>query len=74
LFLEGLVMNTNKGIETGVARRRFGGSLDSIAEGLMALLLSVVAVGAFVHEWRPAAGAPVDSIARYHTVSHSRRG
>jgi hypothetical protein len=72
-------MNTNIGYGFGEThlqgrdRHRFGGTLDSIAAGLMALLLSAVTVGAFVHEWRPS-GPQVESIARYHDGLRSPRG
>ena len=57
----------------GLDRRRFRGSLDSITEGLMAVLLAVGIAGAFVHEWRPSAG-PIDSIAHHHTARATPRG
>jgi hypothetical protein len=72
-------MNVNTGYGFGQAhaegrdRRRFGGTVDSVAAGLMALLLSAVTVGAFVHEWR-APGTQVESIARYHDGLRTPRG
>jgi hypothetical protein len=65
--------NTTYGNRFRLGRHRFGGTFDSIAEGLMALLLSAVTIGAFVHEWRPA-DTQVQSIARALKTVHTPRG